>query len=230
MRQRPEFVGLPRYVPGGELIVDWTPAAELDLSDSRVVRQRHDGRVRLTSVSHLRVFRRSEEAGSGWAPGPAILPETMTEEYGIEDPRITQIDGRYWITYVAVSRHGAATALASTEDFESLRASRGHLSAREQRCCPAPKENQGTVRRAPPANRQDRLLPSRGLAGPVARPAALGWPRALAQWRRRLGKRADRRWCSADRMRRRMVDALPRVWKSSANRRRWRVLRWGRVA
>ncbi|QDU89242.1 Beta-1,4-mannooligosaccharide phosphorylase [Pirellulimonas nuda] len=118
--QRPGFVGLPRYASGGELIVDWTPEAELDRSDPRVVRQRLDGRTRLTSVSHLRVFLQSDEVADRWEAGPAILPLSINEEYGIEDPRITQIDGRYWITYVAVSRHGAATALASTDDFASF--------------------------------------------------------------------------------------------------------------
>ncbi|WP_231934572.1 glycoside hydrolase family 130 protein [Botrimarina colliarenosi] len=96
--------------------VDWTPEVELDLRDKRVVRRKADGIARLTSLSHLRVFRR-REGGSGWTPGPALLPETSAEEYGIEDPRITTIDGLHWITYVAVSRHGAATALASTTDF-----------------------------------------------------------------------------------------------------------------
>jgi predicted GH43/DUF377 family glycosyl hydrolase len=42
------------------------------------------------------------------------------EEYGLEDPRITRIDDRYYITYVAVSRHRPATALASTTDFKTL--------------------------------------------------------------------------------------------------------------
>ena len=42
------------------------------------------------------------------------------EEFGVEDPRITALDGRYYFTYVAVSRHGAATALASTTDFRDF--------------------------------------------------------------------------------------------------------------
>jgi len=40
------------------------------------------------------------------------------EEYGIEDPRITCIDGRYFISYSAYSRHGVRVALAVTEDFK----------------------------------------------------------------------------------------------------------------
>jgi len=42
------------------------------------------------------------------------------EEYGLEDPRITPLNGRFYITYVAVSRHGPATALASTTDFKTI--------------------------------------------------------------------------------------------------------------
>jgi predicted GH43/DUF377 family glycosyl hydrolase len=38
----------------------------------------------------------------------------------MEDPRITKINNLFYITYVAVSRHGAATALASTQDFRSF--------------------------------------------------------------------------------------------------------------
>ena len=115
--QRPGFVGLPRQDELGAVIVDWTPEAELDCSDPRVVSRRSDGIVRLTSISHLRVLRRLARGDPDWTAGPVLLPESPSEEYGVEDPRITKIDGRYWITYVAVSRHGAATALASTLDF-----------------------------------------------------------------------------------------------------------------
>ncbi|WP_145105284.1 glycoside hydrolase family 130 protein [Botrimarina mediterranea] len=115
--ERPGFVGLPRYDASGDAVVDWTPVAELDCTDPRVVRRESDGRVRLTSISHLRVLRRPARGDPAWRVGPVFLPASPIEEYGVEDPRITEIDGRYWITYVAVSRHGAATALASTLDF-----------------------------------------------------------------------------------------------------------------
>jgi predicted GH43/DUF377 family glycosyl hydrolase len=42
------------------------------------------------------------------------------EQYGVEDPRITPLDGRYYITYSAYSRHGVRTGLAKTSDFESV--------------------------------------------------------------------------------------------------------------
>ena len=42
------------------------------------------------------------------------------EKKGIEDPRITQIDGIYYIMYTAVSSYGPLLALAKTEDFETF--------------------------------------------------------------------------------------------------------------
>ncbi len=53
---------------------------------------------------------------------PFMTPEAdgvfgKYEEYGIEDPRITFIDGEYLITYSAYSRFGVRIGLAKTKDF-----------------------------------------------------------------------------------------------------------------
>jgi beta-1,2-mannobiose phosphorylase / 1,2-beta-oligomannan phosphorylase len=113
-----EFL-LPRHEPGRGYVVDRFPTGEIDPRDRRVVQVRATGAARLTSVSHLRVVycgdgRRVERLGA------ALHPEAEYEEFGMEDPRITPIGGRFYITYVAVSRHGAATALASTADFQTF--------------------------------------------------------------------------------------------------------------
>lgn len=42
------------------------------------------------------------------------------EEYGVEDPRVTFIDGEYLVTYSAYSRHGVRIGLAKTVDFEKI--------------------------------------------------------------------------------------------------------------
>ena len=42
------------------------------------------------------------------------------EEYGVEDPRITFIDGEYLITYSAYSRFGVRIGLAKTRDFQKI--------------------------------------------------------------------------------------------------------------
>jgi predicted GH43/DUF377 family glycosyl hydrolase len=114
---RPGFMGLPRWQLDGTLEVDWASDDGLERVDSRVVRRKSDNLLRLTSVSHLRIFRSADRGSMEWTPGPVFLPASPVEEFGIEDPRIVEIDGVYWITYVAVSRHGVATALASTHDF-----------------------------------------------------------------------------------------------------------------
>ncbi len=58
-------------------------------------------------------------------PRPFIVPAekglfALYEEYGVEDPRICFLEGAYWITYSAYSRHGVRIALARTEDFRTL--------------------------------------------------------------------------------------------------------------
>lgn len=58
-------------------------------------------------------------------PNPFMTPSTdglfaEYEEFGVEDPRITPIEGAYYITYSAYSRHGVRIGLAKTNDFESV--------------------------------------------------------------------------------------------------------------
>jgi len=120
-RERREgFTGLPRHDPRRGLVIDWVRDGDLEILDPRVVRLRADGGVRLTFVSHLRMFRSADGRAPLRERGPRLLPQNECEEFGVEDPRITRIGETYYITYVAVSRHGAATALATTRDFETF--------------------------------------------------------------------------------------------------------------
>lgn len=48
---------------------------------------------------------------------PVLEPSADSEEFGCEDPRITSIDGVFYVTYTAYSRRGPRIALASTKDF-----------------------------------------------------------------------------------------------------------------
>ncbi len=88
-----------------------------DFSDARVIRN-HDQSY-LSSISHFRVARSTDGINFTFDATP-ILPSSMYEEYGIEDPRITPIDGRYYITYTAVSTCGINVALMVTDDFVSF--------------------------------------------------------------------------------------------------------------
>ena len=56
---------------------------------------------------------------------PFMIPSTEGifkeyEAYGVEDPRITFMDGEYLITYSAYSKHGVRIGLAKTKDFKSV--------------------------------------------------------------------------------------------------------------
>ncbi len=55
-----------------------------------------------------------------------IAPEEIWEQYGCEDPRVTKIDGKYYITYTALSDYphtpnGISIGIAITEDFKTIK-------------------------------------------------------------------------------------------------------------
>src|SRR4051812_44436536 len=115
--RRPGFTGLPRWDAADGLTIDWVPDAELEPIDPRVVRRKAGGLVRLTFTSHLRVGRCGDGTAVQDVTDIAFRPRGEGEEFGAEAPRITRLTGRFSFTYAAVSRHGPATALASTADF-----------------------------------------------------------------------------------------------------------------
>lgn len=65
-----------------------------------------EGTVYLTSISHLRVARSRDGIHFQIDPKPFLFPARADEAFGIEDARITFLEGTYWITYTAVSAHG----------------------------------------------------------------------------------------------------------------------------
>lgn len=91
-----------------------------------------NGRYEMLFRSHLDTGRSIiglAESDDGFnfkaSPEPFMVPskEPMFaeyEQYGVEDPRITALDGTYYITYSAYSRHGVRIGLAKTDDFKSV--------------------------------------------------------------------------------------------------------------
>jgi predicted GH43/DUF377 family glycosyl hydrolase len=117
---RAGFVALPFWdVERTSIAIDWLPLSEIEIIDPRVVRLRATGDVRLTFISWLLpAFSRDGLAIDRIGDRP-FMPATRYEIFGVEDPRLAKLDGRYYFTYVAVSPHGIVTALASTKDFQS---------------------------------------------------------------------------------------------------------------
>jgi predicted GH43/DUF377 family glycosyl hydrolase len=115
--RRAGYFALPRWDATRGFIVDWVDECDVEVVDSRLIRIKSTGLVRLTFVSHLRLARYTPGATVELVDDVRLEPVAEWEEFGLEDPRITRIGDHYWMTYVAVSRHGPATALASTSDF-----------------------------------------------------------------------------------------------------------------
>jgi beta-1,2-mannobiose phosphorylase / 1,2-beta-oligomannan phosphorylase len=91
----------------------------IDFSDSRFVRTEKD--QYLTSISHMRIARSKDGVNFKIDEQPAMFPANVYEKFGIEDPRITFINGKYYINYSAISNiTGVTTCLASTEDFKTF--------------------------------------------------------------------------------------------------------------
>ncbi len=91
---------------------------DLHMSDPRAFT--HKGELYLTSLSHFRVATSDDGVCFRADPRPAFFPATRYEAFGVEDARITQIDGAYYVNYTAASGLGIVTALARTADFRTF--------------------------------------------------------------------------------------------------------------
>jgi predicted GH43/DUF377 family glycosyl hydrolase len=119
--ERPGWIPLPRWdFTAGHIVCDWVAEADVWREDTRSVRYRNDGHVRLTFASHLALFWSRDGRTIDNTTPARFLPVSALEEFGVEDPRITRIGDTYYITYVGVSVHGPATLLATTRDFASF--------------------------------------------------------------------------------------------------------------
>ena len=90
----------------------------LKLRDTRGVSYR--GKEYLSTMSHIRLARSRDGVSFQVDERPFIYPMNWSEEYGVEDARVTPIEGKYYINYTAVSRDSWVTTLAVTEDFERV--------------------------------------------------------------------------------------------------------------
>lgn len=92
-----------------------------DFSDARTVQgpsPRGGLTVRhLTSISHLRAAWSDDGEHFEVSPTPTLSPRGPLESWGVEDPRITPVDGGFQLTYSAVSPAGIATMRATSADL-----------------------------------------------------------------------------------------------------------------
>ena len=118
--QDPDQVGIPYVDLSGErprAAVRWvdrrSPHIRLDDPRGFVL----DGKAYISTLSHLRLARSRDGLHFTPDPQPTLLPGTPYELYGMEDPRITPLDGAYYVAYTSPSPRGVAVSLIRTEDF-----------------------------------------------------------------------------------------------------------------
>src|SRR6266699_5640106 len=119
-----------RYSGNPILTRDAIPYPVEKVHNAAVVK--HDGEYIMLFRSHLRTGRsiiglaRSPDGFHFTAdPEPFLTPArdgpfAAYEEFGVEDPRVTHMDGEYLITYSAYSRNGVRIALAKTKAFSHV--------------------------------------------------------------------------------------------------------------
>lgn len=92
---------------------------ELNADDPRVIS--YKGVDYLTTLSHLRLLC-SDDGVRFYEPEgyPLLQGETKQEGFGVEDCRVTLIEGTYYLTYTAVSEQGVGVGLRKTKDWKNF--------------------------------------------------------------------------------------------------------------
>ena len=90
---------------------------QYDLKDARVVRSQKTGRILyLTSVSYLIVAESTDGIHFTVRKRPLIDASFPYATYGVEDPRLTALEDKLYLTYSAVSADGVMVGLAQLND------------------------------------------------------------------------------------------------------------------
>ncbi|MEM7625786.1 MAG: glycosylase [Planctomycetota bacterium] len=118
--RRDGLIPSPRYTPDGDIAIDWINADTVDTNDPRLVVFSDTGFKRLTFINHLRVVRLADDGVTVNEIGPVLDFHADHATFGLEDPRLTRINGTFYITAVGASFHGVCTVLLSTDDFKTV--------------------------------------------------------------------------------------------------------------
>jgi predicted GH43/DUF377 family glycosyl hydrolase len=92
---------------------------ELIATDPRVFN--YQGLDYLTTVSHLRLLSSTDGIHFAEEEGyPGLFGKGKLERYGIEDCRVSVLEGQYYLTYTAVSDNGVGVGLQTTRDWKEF--------------------------------------------------------------------------------------------------------------
>ncbi len=110
---------LDPLAPGGIAILEYA------LDDPDVVAKdprafQYKGQTLLTTLSHLRLAGSDDGVHFIVNETPTLVGSGKLESFGIEDSRVSEIDGRFYLTYTAVSPSGVAVGMSSTADWKTF--------------------------------------------------------------------------------------------------------------
>jgi beta-1,2-mannobiose phosphorylase / 1,2-beta-oligomannan phosphorylase len=134
--QKKGRVVFPLYNSAGELeVIDLDKSdPDLDAKDARVVR--YKGQDYLTTLSHLRLVC-SEDGIKFYEPEgyQPIVGHGSLETFGIEDCRVTELDGVFNLTYTMVSPSGVGVGLMQTTDWKTIERKGMIFPPHNKDCC-----------------------------------------------------------------------------------------------
>ena len=116
------YISVPFYsftadIPSSDCLEVRLDDPDVTLKDTRGVV--YKGVDYLSTMSHIRLARSKDGVHFSVEDQPFIAPIDESETFGVEDARVTEIDGLYYINYTSVSKDGYGTSLAVTTDFRS---------------------------------------------------------------------------------------------------------------
>ncbi len=117
---RPGRVRVPIMEEGELKILDWDiQDPGLNVADPR--EYKYSGEGYLSTLSHLRLFVSDDGVAFSPAIQPPLFGQGILESFGIEDCRVTSFeDGRFFLTYTAVSSWGYGIGLRETNDWQNF--------------------------------------------------------------------------------------------------------------
>lgn len=119
--QKNDSISFPLLSSGGEMSIMEMDKADkdLDASDARVIN--YKGKDFLTTLSHLRLVC-SDDGIHFYEPQgyPILTGRGVLETFGIEDCRVVNLSGTYYLTYTAVSENAVGVGLRTTNDWKTF--------------------------------------------------------------------------------------------------------------
>ncbi len=121
-QQSEVHISFPVLTPEGKTEIKEIALNDADLitTDTRVVK--YKGVDYLTTLSHLRLLCSEDGVNFSEPEGyPYIFGSGLLETFGIEDCRVTRLDGEYYLTFTAVSESGVGVGLKTTTDWKEFK-------------------------------------------------------------------------------------------------------------